>query len=92
MSLYESTSTAENFVQVTIRFELCNWARDLLFEEYFVGQDCASEEEIIEYFQNTYINVLLITGTNYIDFKDIDDPMKKSTSIIGDEVSITSLH
>ena len=34
----------------------------------------------------------LVTGANYIDFKDINNPMKKSTSIIGDEVPITSLH
>ena len=62
--------------------------------QYFDSEvyECASQEEIWEYFLNTIIEVNFVTGTNYIDFKDIDSPMKKSTSLIGDRVDITSLY
>ena len=46
---------------------------------------------MIKYFNETIIDVWLFSGSKFIDFKDIDDPLKKAISPFGNQVKLQTL-
>ena len=71
-----SASLAPDYSETRVSFVLCN--REEQFSFLFEDVQCASYEEQREYLYATSPTIELFNSKNFIDFKEIENPLQKN--------------
>ena len=68
------------YTQLKVQFFICDKDNKIIFKDV----ECAPKDDIDRFFEENKMQVFFFYGANYIDFDEIENPLKRNFVLLGD--------